>query len=53
VGICPNIKPIIAHFHPGLDEIYFVPDGRSHIKTYDPKGVKYAEQRLGQSGIAP
>lgn len=37
VAICPNIKPTIARFHPGFGEIYFLPDGWIHIKTYDPK----------------
>jgi hypothetical protein len=33
VAICPNIKPTIAHYHPGFDEIYFVLGGWIHIKT--------------------
>ena len=52
VAICPNIKPTIAHYHPGFDEIYFVLDGWIHIKTYDPKTATYAEQRLGQNEMA-
>ena len=38
-AICPKLKPIIAHFHPGLDEIYFVPDGWIHIKTWLHAGL--------------
>jgi len=53
VVICPNIKPIILHFRPGLDEIYFVPNGWIHIETYDLKAAKYAEQCLGRNEIAP
>jgi len=43
VATCPNIKLTMAHFHPGIDENYFVLDGWIHIKTYGPKAGKYGE----------
>jgi mannose-6-phosphate isomerase-like protein (cupin superfamily) len=52
VAICPNIKPTIAHYHPGFDEIYFVLDGWIHVKTYDPSQQRYAEQRLSENELA-
>jgi hypothetical protein len=40
------------HFHPDFDEIYFMRDGWIRIRTYDPAGGAYAEQRLGRNELA-
>src|SRR3989442_14313217 len=52
VALCPNIKPTIAHYHAEFDEIYFMLDGWIHVRTFDPKTGRYAEQRLGAHEMA-
>lgn len=51
VAYCPDIKPTIAHYHPGFDEIYFVLDGWILVRTYDPELDQYYEQRLEQNEL--
>lgn len=48
-----DLHPIIARFHPGLDELYFVPDGWIRITSQDVKTAARVAQRLGRGESAP
>ena len=51
VAIALDIKPTIAHYHEGFDEIYFVLDGEIKLELYDPKENKIWTEHLGPNDL--
>jgi len=45
-AVAQDIKPTVAHYHKGFDEIYFVLDGSVNLKFFDPVTEKIWTQEL-------
>ena len=51
IALAPNIEQTTAHFHRGLDEIYFMLDGRLTLCLYDPASEKIWNETLGPNEL--
>ncbi|HTY25790.1 MAG TPA: hypothetical protein VMC85_21860 [Desulfomonilaceae bacterium] len=51
IAVALDIKPTIAHYHKGFEEIYFVLDGWMNLTFFDPATDKIWTQRLGANEL--
>lgn len=51
LAIIIDVRPTKAHFHKGIDEIYFMLDGTITLQTFDPATNKTEETTLGANEL--